>query len=61
VTGSNKLSLAITTTTGLFKGSATNSAGKPVSFTGAVLQKQTKGFGLFLDGEQTGSVSLSPE
>jgi uncharacterized repeat protein (TIGR02543 family) len=65
VTGSNKLSLTITTTTGLFKGTVptTNTLGKAVSITitGAVLQKQTNGFGLFLNGDQSGSVYLAPQ
>jgi hypothetical protein len=59
-TGSNKLSLTFTTATGLFQGSATNADGKSLSFSGAVLQKQTNGFGLFLDAPQTGGVSLAP-
>ena len=61
VAGSNKLSLTITTTTGLFKGSTTNSAGATVSFTGAVFQKQTNGFGQFPDADQTGSVYVVPQ
>jgi hypothetical protein len=48
-------------TTGLFKGTTTNAAGKPISFNGAVLQKQTNGFGQFLNGEQSGSVYLAPQ
>jgi len=63
VTGSNKLHLTITTTTGLFLGITANAAGKTVSFSGAVLQKQTNGFGQFLNAaqEQIGSVSLAPQ
>ncbi len=61
VTGSDKLSLTITTTTGLFKGSATNSLGATVSFTGAVFQKQTNGYGQFLNANQTGDVYLAPQ
>jgi hypothetical protein len=61
VTGSNKLSLTLTTTTGLFQGTATNSVGKTVSFKGAVLQKQTNGFGQFLNTNQSGSVQLAPQ
>ncbi|HUD46279.1 MAG TPA: Ig-like domain-containing protein [Candidatus Baltobacteraceae bacterium] len=61
VTASNKLSLTITTSTGLFKGSATNAQGKTISFKGAVLQKQTNGFGQFLNGAQSGSVYLAPQ
>jgi len=61
VAGSDKLSVTITTTTGLFKGAATNSLGATVSFTGAVFQKQTNGFGQFLNANQTGSVYLAPQ
>jgi hypothetical protein len=61
VTGSNKLQLTITTSTGLFKGSATNAEGKTVSISGALLQKQTNAFGLFLNGDQSGSVYLAPQ
>jgi hypothetical protein len=65
VAGSNKLNLMITTTSGLFKGAVptTNALGKPASITitGAVLQKQTNGFGQFLNADQTGNVSLSPQ
>jgi hypothetical protein len=59
VTGSDKLSLTITPTTGLFKGTTTNSAGATVSFTGAIFQKQTNGFGQFLNGNQSGSVYVA--
>jgi uncharacterized repeat protein (TIGR02543 family) len=61
VTGSNKLSLTITTTTGLFKGTTTNSGGATVTFNGAVFQKQTNGFGQFLGAGQTGSVYVAPQ
>ncbi len=58
VAGGNKLQLTITTSTGLFKGSATNAEGKTVSFNGAVLQNQTNGFGQFLNGQQSGRRSI---
>jgi hypothetical protein len=61
VTDSNKMKLTLTTSTGLFQGTTTNAAGANVSFSGAVLQKQTNGFGLYLNGAQTGSVSLAPQ
>jgi hypothetical protein len=61
VKGSNKLSLTITTTTGLFKGTTTNSGGATVTFNGAVFQKQTNGFGQFLGPGQTGSVYVAPQ
>jgi hypothetical protein len=61
VTGSDKLRLTITTSTGLFQGTATNAEGKTISVSGAVLQKQTNGFGQFLNGDQSGSVYLAPQ
>jgi hypothetical protein len=64
VTGSDKLKLTFTTPTpptGLFQGSVTNAEGKIVPFSGAVLQKQTNGFGQFLNGDESGSVSLAPQ
>jgi uncharacterized repeat protein (TIGR02543 family) len=60
VTGSNQLRMTMTTTTGLFQGTTTNAAGKSISFSGAVFQKLTNGFGQFLNTNQTGSVSLAP-
>ncbi len=61
VTGSNKLRLTFTTSTGLFQGTATNAQGKTISISGALLQNQTNGFGQFLNGDQSGSVYLAPE
>jgi len=61
VTGSNKLHLTITTSTGLFQGTTTNAIGKTISISGAVLQKQTNGFGQFLNAGQSGSVYLAPQ
>ena len=62
VTGTNKLSMTITTTgikAGLFKGSVINPAsGKAVPVNGALLQKQDAGFGSFPGTNQTGSVLL---
>jgi hypothetical protein len=54
------LHLTITPSTGLFSGTVANSGGKPISVSGAVLQKQTNGFGLFLNNAQSGSVYLAP-
>jgi hypothetical protein len=59
VTGSNKLHLTFATSTGLFQGATTNAEGKTISISGAVLQKQTNGCGLFLNGDQSGSVSIT--
>jgi uncharacterized repeat protein (TIGR02543 family) len=61
VTGSDKLKLIFAPSTGLFQGSVTNGSGKTISITGAVLQKQTNGFGQFINGEQSGSVNLAPQ
>jgi hypothetical protein len=61
VTGAGKLHLTFTTSTGLFTGTTTNAQGKTVSFGGAVLQKQTNGFGQFINGAQTGSVNIAPQ
>jgi hypothetical protein len=59
--GPNVMTLTLTPTTGLFKGSLTPTAGsKPVSFAGAVLQKGTNGFGYALGTNQTSSVTLEP-
>jgi hypothetical protein len=58
VTGSNRLSLRIGPASGLFVGTTTNLNGRILSFSGAVLQKQTNGFGEFLGTNQTGSVLL---
>lgn len=60
VTGGDKLTLTFTPATGLFQGSTTNASGKTVTFSGAVLQKQTNGFGQFLNAPQSGTVSLIP-
>ena len=60
VSGS-KLTLTLTPSQGLFKGSVLNAnTGKSVSFTGALLQKQLTGSGYFLGTNQSGHVSFSP-
>ncbi len=57
----NKLSLTITTSSGLFQGSVVASAtGKSIAFSGAVLQKQNIGNGVFLGTNQTGRVLFGP-
>jgi hypothetical protein len=59
VTGSGGLTLSITTTTGLFKGSALNPAtGKPILFQGALFKKGNPGVGYFLGSTQSGEVHL---
>jgi cyclophilin family peptidyl-prolyl cis-trans isomerase len=55
----NKLSLSASKSSGTFSGSATPPAsGKVLSFKGAVLQKQTNGFGFFLGTSASGRVSI---
>jgi hypothetical protein len=60
VKGSNKLTLTITPSSGLFQGAATNALGKTISLSGAVLQKRNSGFGQFLNHGQIGNVTLAP-
>jgi len=55
----NKLNLRISRSSGLMTGSVTPPFGEAVSFNGAVLQKQTNGFGFFLGTSASGRVSLS--
>lgn len=58
--GANKLSLSISSGSGLMSGSATPPAGgKAVSFKGVVLQKQTNAAGYFLGTNASGRVQLS--
>ena len=55
----NKLSLSISKSSGLFSGSVTPpTGGKAVSFKGAVLQKQTNGAGFFLGTNASGAVVI---
>jgi hypothetical protein len=56
VTGTNKLSLTLLTGSGLFTGSATPPAGKPISIGGVVLEKQNFGAGFFLGTNQSGRI-----
>jgi hypothetical protein len=64
VSGTNSVKLKLTTTgtkAGLFSGSVVDPAtGKPVRINGALLQKQSAGYGSFSGSDQTGSVSLAP-
>jgi hypothetical protein len=56
---SNKLSLALSTATGLFSGGVTEpGTGKIFKFTGAVLQKQNVGFGFLLGTNRSSRVLL---
>jgi len=62
ISGTNKLALAFTLTTGLFHGSVLNPAtGKQIPVNGALLQKQNLGYGYFLGTNQTGRVTLGPQ
>ncbi len=62
VRGTNRLSLTIATSSGLFQGKVMNPAtGKAILVQGALLQKQNAGFGFFLGPTQSGSVNLGPE
>jgi hypothetical protein len=59
VLGTNKLSLALSTATGTFKGSVpVPGSKKPIAVSGALFQKQNAGFGCFLGTNQTGRVTL---
>jgi hypothetical protein len=61
VTSSNKTSLAITLSTGLFRGNAPSLAvGKTIPFRGVLLQKQNRGAGFFLGTNQSGKVYFGP-
>jgi hypothetical protein len=58
--GGNKLALAITTSSGLFKGSVVNPAtSKSLAFSGALLQKQNLGSGFLLGTNRSSVVWLS--
>jgi hypothetical protein len=58
---SNKLSLTLTTASGLFKGSVVDPAGgKTLSFQGVLLQKASIGPGFFLGTNQSGQIHLGP-
>jgi hypothetical protein len=61
VKGSDGLKLTLTTSSGLFQGTATNASGKTISFSGAVLQNQTDGFGQFQNAGQIGNLYLAPQ
>lgn len=58
---SNKLSLSISGSTGVFSGKVENpSTGKMISFGGVILQDQNTAQGYFLDGPESGPVVISP-
>ena len=59
ITGTNKLSLTISTANGLFHGTVPNpDTGKPLTVNGALLQSQNAGFGVFSGTNQTGRVDM---
>jgi hypothetical protein len=58
---SNKLTLTLMPSSGLFKGAVLNPAdGKSISFRGAVLQDENSGSGYFLRTNQSGRVFMGP-
>ncbi|HLX71429.1 MAG TPA: hypothetical protein VKV04_17520, partial [Verrucomicrobiae bacterium] len=61
ITSTNKLTAAITTSSGLFKVTAENPAtGKSISGNGVVFQKGNFGSGFFLGTNESGTVILQP-
>jgi len=55
------VTLSITTSSGLFKGTAINTqTGKPLTFQGALFKKGNIGVGYFLGEDQSGEVYLGP-
>ena len=59
--GPAKMSLSLTTATGLFKGTVVDPAsGKSVPFQGVLYEKDNVGLGYFPAGDQSGTVSLAP-
>lgn len=59
--GSNKLSMAFTTTTGLYKGTVVDpTTGATLPFSGAVFQKTQLGYGSLMGANQSSSVVVGP-
>jgi hypothetical protein len=59
--GPDRLSLSFSTSTGTFRGSVRNSAtGRPLPFSGVVLQDQGRAVGYFLSDGSSGEVSIAP-
>jgi len=59
IPGTNKLSIALSPGSGLFKGTFTDTnAGRTFSFSGALLQKTTNGFGYVTGTNRTGRISI---
>jgi len=61
LSGTNKLSLTLTTTSGLFRGSVPGPGRQSISVSGVLLQKWNEGYGLFLGTTNSGSVHLGPQ
>ena len=60
--GTNKLSLTLTTASGLFQGTVPVPGTKTsISVSGVLLQGNNAGYGLFLGATNSGSVYLGPE
>jgi hypothetical protein len=61
ITSADGLNLVITTTSGLFKGTANSLGnGTSVPINGILLQKQNAAYGYFLNNGQSGAVTLKP-
>jgi hypothetical protein len=61
VLGGNKLTLSISTSTGLFRGSVVDPrSGKPVQFQGALFNDWDVGLGFFLNSGQSGQAIVTP-
>jgi hypothetical protein len=60
LTRTNALVLTLTASSGLFAGSftATDGTMRHINFSGAIHQKQGKGYGQFLGADQSGNVSI---
>jgi len=59
--GANKLSMAFTTTTGLYKGTVVDpTSGATLPFAGAVFQKTQLGYGSLMGANQSSSVVVGP-
>lgn len=57
----NKLSLSLTTASGMFKGTVVDpSTGKTVQFQGVLFERGNVGLGYFSGGNQSGAVSFAP-
>jgi hypothetical protein len=60
LSGTNKLSLTLTTASGLFQGTVPNGSQSGISVSGVLLRGSNAGYGLFLSPTHSGSVYLGP-